>query len=237
METEMERRSTLDSNSNHITKPPHKILVQFIIDETNNKQWLNYACKLLMPVSEIIRPGLLDPEDYLEEVKTNILKNTIIVDDNPQAPLFESKTKTRVLRMNRQFLKHHIFLQIYSQITHAIRSQKRIIRYPDDEEIEDNNIETWDDLPVCGSKPNGDFIQEFEDTLDENVIFNSKSKEFIELCLQILEKKDMLWKLIFDDKLSGMTNLELAEKYNLTVRQVENYYKRIIRYLKKHLII
>ena len=223
----------MESRSNK--KAPHPILINFIINKINNKQWLHYAREQFFSVPEITRPQHLEPKDFVFEVTVFILGNTTVVGHSSLAPVFELKTKTKTLLMSQQLLKHHIFLQIKSKISHAMRAQSKFVRIPENNEIVSREAETDDEIPVKHSNVDEDFTIKPDDPFDETLRY--KSKEFIEIILTILEKKNTLYKIIFDDKLSGLSNIEIAQRYKMPVHQVENNIKKIFRYLRNNLII
>jgi len=222
MEVEMGKNSSHNTGNN--SNGPNKILIEFISNYQNNKQWLNFAASQLFSVPELYRPECLDPEDYVSEAKTFLLENVEVIGDAFSTALFLLTLNNKTLRMNQRYLKQYVFLLIKWKLSRAVRKQKKIVRFPDNEGIEE------EELVIPRAKLNSDYIVKFNDPFDENLKY--KSKEFIDLCLRVLEKKNQFYKIIFDDRLNGMSNKDIAGKYKITVRKVENYIKKIFRYLR-----
>ena len=208
------------------------VLVNFIINKSNNKKWLNYAQYKFFVKSKFSRPGPLEPEDNVSEAKTIILENIIVTDTSSDSTCFTLTKDDKIFNMTYKELGKYVLILIKWDMSHAFRKEKNIFPLPNWDEDEEGEPPSEDDILLCKDNPDSAFIAQFEDPLEEPSIYNSK--EFIEECCQSLEKENLLYGLVFEELLKKSPNREIAKKYKLQVRNVENIRKIIKRRVLLH---
>ena len=114
-------------------------------------------------------------------------------------------------------------------MSHEFRSEQKTIPLPHWDEDDEGEPSSEDDTLLCKKSSKNEFIAQFDDPFEQSPIF--QSKEFIDLCCSSLEKKNLLYELLFEERLNGKPNRDIARKYKLSVRQVENIRKKINRHI------
>jgi hypothetical protein len=225
----VEKEIVKRGSSNFQSQSPEQqeVLVNFIIDKPNNKKWLNYAQYKFFVKSKFSRPGPLEPEDYVSNVKEFILNNVTVIDASSDSPRFEITTKSKTFILTWEGLKRYVISLIKWEMSHAFRIEKNIFPLPHWDEDDKGEPSSEDDIILCRDNPDSEFVVSFNDPFDETLIY--QSKEFIEECCQTLEKENFIYRIIFEELLNKSPNREIAIKYKMHVRNVENIRKIINR--------
>ena len=205
------------------------VLVEFLNNTANNIKWLNYAERKLRAQAKFSRIGGLEASDYVSEVKVTLLDIVTVTSSCLSGYRFLIIKNGKSLSMCRTELMNYFFALLHWSMCNALRREQKTISLPDWRD--EDNPETYsdDDIVPPDDILENEFIIPFDDPFEEDLKYNSK--EFIEQCCCILGDEDPLYRIVFEELLNGLHNREIAKKYKLSVRKIENIRKIINRRL------
>jgi len=187
-----------------------KILVDFLINKTNNDKWLNYSRRKLFARKNNSSANFLQPEDFVSHAKEIIYNNVVITSDRNSQPVFRIIKNGRSFSGKLENLNRYIFSLIFWEISNTCRIEEKT-------------------TPLSLNKKTA-FLTGSNEYYENNDYF--LSKDFIEKCYEYLENIDHLKKEVFDYKLNGVPNRIIAKNLRLEVRDIENILKSIYRLLQ-----
>jgi hypothetical protein len=207
------------------------VLVEFLIDESNNSKWLRYAQSRINKTALDSRVGSLTAEDYVSDIKVTILDIVSVAEAPESIPVFTMIRDGETVSMNREELLNYFFALLSLRLTNSFKREKHFVSMPYQDEVEDDEPGGENDNQNCKDNPGREFTVEFDDPFDESLDY--LSKESIEEYCRILGDEDPLYRIVFEELLNGLHNREIAKKYKLPVRKIENIRKIINRRLNK----